>query len=193
MLKRRSMCAFTCVPRPRMNRPPERAARSQAACATTTGLRAKAIATDVPTWAREVCSAIKAREMNGPCDVSRTKIPSKPHPSSVLASSATRLRSSPLRYASTFTSRAEHPGSLRGILDTAPPEPNPTREYTSSPATTPHKQDPQIWVLTYAKPSRPEPATSTPEWASPPHTSWPAKHKTASPFGHRKPSQVCQI
>jgi hypothetical protein len=68
--KRRSLCPLTCEPRPRMKRPPEALARSQAMCARIIGLRGNATAIDVPSLIRDVTVAATASGRNGSCCVS---------------------------------------------------------------------------------------------------------------------------
>ena len=70
MLKRRTMCPFTWLPRPRTNRPPDCACRSQAMYAMSMGLRAKARAMEVRRSMREVCSAANTRGKKGLWSVS---------------------------------------------------------------------------------------------------------------------------
>ena len=51
------MWAFTCVPRPSVNRPPVASASSHATCAVTIGLRGNATAMAVPMPMRSVAVA----------------------------------------------------------------------------------------------------------------------------------------
>lgn len=84
--KRRSMCGFTCEPRPRTNRPVEYSARFYPAFAMVIGERAKAIAMDVPIVSRLVTSAAWSNCRNGSCRVSPTHRPS--YPASSIAAAA---------------------------------------------------------------------------------------------------------
>ena len=58
--KRRSLWAFTWVPRPRAKRPPEAFCRSHAVWAVIIGLREKTVAMLVPSLIREVDVAATA-------------------------------------------------------------------------------------------------------------------------------------
>ena len=69
------MCGLIWLPRPRMNRPPEYAWRSQAVLASVIGLRANATAIDVPSSSVSVCSAASNSGRNGSCDVSAVHAP----------------------------------------------------------------------------------------------------------------------
>jgi predicted RNA-binding protein with TRAM domain len=75
---RRSICALTCVPSPRMKRPPESACRSQAFCAITIGLRGKAIVTAVPSSIVRLCSAAISSGKKPLCCVSGAHNAPKP-------------------------------------------------------------------------------------------------------------------
>src|SRR3989338_323395 len=75
---RRSLWPLTWVPRPRMNRPSEAFARSQAMCARIIGLRGNATAIAVPSLTREVTVAATASGRNGSCCVSEDQRQSKP-------------------------------------------------------------------------------------------------------------------
>ena len=66
-LKRFSMCGRICVPSPRTKRPSDRRCRSWAICAQIIGLRAKAIATPVPSSGRCVACEASASGKNGSC------------------------------------------------------------------------------------------------------------------------------
>ena len=63
--KRLVMWAWIWLPSPSMNRPPDRACRSQATCASTIGLRAKPTAMAVINSMRSVWGAARARGRNG--------------------------------------------------------------------------------------------------------------------------------
>ncbi len=65
VLKRLSLCARICVPRPRTNRPREAICKSQEAWATTIGLRGNAMATAVPSPMRVVETAATPNARNG--------------------------------------------------------------------------------------------------------------------------------
>ena len=68
--KRRSLCAFTWVPSPSVNRPAEAFCRSQAMCAVIMGLRENTVAMLVPSLMREVEVAATATGRYGSCWVS---------------------------------------------------------------------------------------------------------------------------
>ena len=55
-LNRLVICGLICVPKPRMKRPCEAAAKSQAVCAMIIGLRGKATAIAVPSDMPSVAS-----------------------------------------------------------------------------------------------------------------------------------------
>ncbi len=88
-LKRRSLCPFTCVPSPRMKRPPESSARSHAVIAVTMGLRGNATAMEVPSLMRFVWVAARARGRKGSWPVSAVQKQSKPASSAAFAAAGT--------------------------------------------------------------------------------------------------------
>src|SRR4029453_5161102 len=63
--KRRSLCALTWVPSPRVKRPPEAFCRSHAIMAVTMGLRENTVAILVPRRMREVAVAATAGGRRG--------------------------------------------------------------------------------------------------------------------------------
>jgi len=101
--KRRSTCAFTCVPSPRMKRPRESRCMPQAVCASCVGERANAMATAVPSSTRSVATAARVNAMNGSCAVSAAHNPSKPTASAACATAAASRGLSAGRVVSTRT------------------------------------------------------------------------------------------
>jgi hypothetical protein len=83
--KRRSLCPFTCEPRPRMKRPSEAFCRSHAVMARIIGLRGNATAIDVPSLIFFVRVAATARGRKGSCCVSADQRQSKPSASTLRA------------------------------------------------------------------------------------------------------------
>ena len=90
---RRSICPFTCVPKPTRSRPRERSCRSLAVWATTIGDRGNAIATRVSKVTREVAVAANVRGRKGSWDVSLLETPSYPIPSAQAASAGIAAKS----------------------------------------------------------------------------------------------------
>src|ERR1051326_7317726 len=93
-LKRFSLCARTCEPRPSTKRPREADWRSQLAFATAIGLRENAIAMLVWSDACSVLTAATARARNGSFLFSDVVRPLKPAVSAARATPGTARRSS---------------------------------------------------------------------------------------------------
>ncbi len=85
---RRVTWAFTCVPSPSTNRPPDRVARSQASWAVTIGDRGNATAMAVPRVRSGTEAAASARGRKGSWAVSAVKNPSNPSRAARAADSA---------------------------------------------------------------------------------------------------------
>jgi hypothetical protein len=96
--------ARTWEPRPSANRPPDSRCIDHAVKAIAVGLRAKAIATDVPTPSVLVAAAAAARTTIGSSLVSS-------HTSRSYPSSSTRRACSAMRVMSKGTSGGRRPGS----------------------------------------------------------------------------------
>ena len=73
--KRFVMWGLIWLPRPRMNRPPEKPCRSQPMLARSMGFRANATAIEVPSSISSVCSAARSSGRNGSWPVSAVQTP----------------------------------------------------------------------------------------------------------------------
>jgi hypothetical protein len=82
------MWALTWVPKPRMNRLPDKPARSQAAWAVTIGLRGNATAIPGPASIRPAAASAAPQVRKGLCLVSVTHMPAKPASSTARAAAA---------------------------------------------------------------------------------------------------------
>jgi hypothetical protein len=83
--KRLRFTLFTCVPSPRMKRPPDSSSRSHAVMAVIVGERGNARAIEVPTFIDDVSWTAAAAEMKAVFVVSAAQQDSKPASSTIFA------------------------------------------------------------------------------------------------------------